>query len=65
MDQLPKFIEQVKNMETDPYAERVVRIMLASVADKEKPWPIWVVKRLAETLIECRREEIRDELRRS
>ncbi len=53
-----KFIEQVRDAPTDAHAEKIVRYMLEEVA---KDCPMWILCRLAQVLVDCRKEELRGE----
>lgn len=52
------FADKVRSIATDPEAESFVRGMLSRIA---KSCPLEVLARLGECLVECRRDEIRDE----
>jgi hypothetical protein len=57
-DRVSEFAEFVKNAPTDQRAENIVRGMLEDVA---KDCPMHVLVHLGQSLIECRRNELREQ----
>lgn len=55
---LADFIRDVKNAPTDARAEKMVRYMLEDMA---KDCPMSMLIRLGQCLIECRKDELREE----
>jgi hypothetical protein len=61
-DHLLEFSESVRLAPTDRLAERIVRLMLEDVA---KDCPMHVLVHLGQSLVECRKNELREEAERN
>jgi hypothetical protein len=61
-DRLREFAESVRLAPTDKLSERIVRLMLEDVA---KDCPMHVLVHLGQSLVECRKNELREEAGRN
>ena len=61
-NRLKEFAEHLRKAPTDNKSERIVRIMIEEVA---KDCPMHILVQLGQSIVDCRKAEVRDEAERN